>query len=180
MREAFGDFGVDDADTFYRAVNRVHRGFIRTEADEVQYNLHINLRFDLETALIAGDLSTDDLEAAWNDRFRSDFGYAVDRAANGVLQDVHWSVGLFGYFPTYSLGNVYAGCLYQAMRGAVPDLEVHLSRGDLGGVTTWLRAQVQVHGGRFAPAEVIARACGGAQPTAGPLLDYLEEKFGEL
>ncbi|MEQ8902316.1 MAG: carboxypeptidase M32 [Roseovarius sp.] len=180
MRDTFGDFGVDDAETFYRAVNRVHRGFIRTEADEVQYNLHIMLRFDLEKALIAGDLSTDDLEAAWNDRFEADFGYAVDRASNGVLQDVHWSVGLFGYFPTYSLGNVYAGCLYQAMRGAVPDLEVHLSRGDLGGATSWLRAQVQRHGGRFAPAEVIGRACGGAEPTAGPLLEYLEEKFGRL
>ena len=180
MRDTFGDFGVSDADTFYRAVNRVHRGYIRTEADEVQYNLHIMLRFDLEKALIAGDLSTDDLEAAWNDRFKADFGYAVDRASNGVLQDVHWSVGLFGYFPTYSLGNVYAGCLYRAMRGAVPDLEVHLSRGDLGAATSWLRSQVQVHGGRFAPAEVIGRACGGAEPTAGPLLDYLEEKFGGL
>ena len=180
MRDTFGDFGVSDADTFYRAVNRVHRGYIRTEADEVQYNLHIMLRFDLEKALIVGDLSTDDLEAAWNDRFKADFGYAVDRASNGVLQDVHWSVGLFGYFPTYSLGNVYAGCLYRAMRGAVPDLEVHLSRGDLGAATSWLRSQVQVHGGRFAPAEVIGRACGGAEPTAGPLLDYLEEKFGGL
>ncbi|HMB14628.1 MAG TPA: carboxypeptidase M32 [Roseovarius sp.] len=180
MRDTFGDFGLSDADTFYRAVNRVHRGYIRTEADEVQYNLHIMLRFDLEKALIAGDLSTDDLEAAWNDRFKADFGYAVDRASNGVLQDVHWSVGLFGYFPTYSLGNVYAGCLYRAMRGAVPDLEVHLSRGDLGAATSWLRSQVQVHGGRFAPAEVIGRACGGAEPTAGPLLDYLEEKFGGL
>jgi carboxypeptidase Taq len=180
MLDTFGDFGVEDAETFYRAVNRVHRGFIRTEADEVQYNLHIMLRFDLEKALIAGDLSTDDLEAAWNDRFQADFGYAVDRASNGVLQDVHWSVGLFGYFPTYSLGNVYAGCLFQAMRGAVPDLEVHLSRGDLGGATSWLRSKVQVHGGRFAPAEVIRRACCGAEPTAGPLLDYLEEKFGGL
>src|SRR6056297_3274350 len=180
MRDVFGDFGVGNEDAFYALVNRVHRGYIRTEADEVQYNLHIMLRFDLEKALIAGDLSTDDLEAAWNDRFKADFGYAVDRASNGVLQDVHWSVGLFGYFPTYSLGNVYAGCLYRAMRGAVPDLEVHLSRGDLGGATSWLRSNVQVHGGRFAPAEVIARACGGAEPTAGPLLDYLEEKFGGL
>ena len=180
MRETFGEFGVDDAETFYRAVNRVHRGYIRTEADEVQYNLHIMLRFDLEKALIAGDLSTDDLEVAWNDRFKADFGYAVDRASNGVLQDVHWSVGLFGYFPTYSLGNVYAGCLYRAMRGAVPDLEVHLSHGDLGAATSWLRSQVQMHGGRFAPAEVIGRACGGAEPTADPLLEYLEEKFGGL
>jgi carboxypeptidase Taq len=180
MQKAFGDFGIHDADSFHRAVNRVHPGFIRTEADEVQYNLHVMLRFDLEKALIAGDLDAGDLEAAWNDRFAADFGTPVDRASNGVLQDVHWSVGLFGYFPTYALGNVYAGCLYRAMRGAVPDLEVSLSRGDLRGATDWLRSRVQVHGGRYTPAEVIARACGGAEPTAGPLLDYLEEKFTDL
>jgi len=180
MQKTFGDFGIADADSFHRAVNRVHPGHIRTEADEVQYNLHVMLRFDLEKALIAGDLDAGDLEGAWNDRFAADFGYKVDRASNGVLQDVHWSVGLFGYFPTYALGNVYAGCLYRAMRGAVPDLEVSLSRGDLRGATDWLRSQVQCHGGRYAPSEVIARACGGADPTAGPLLDYLEEKFTDL
>ena len=180
MRATFGDFGVNDADSFHRAVNRVHPGHIRTESDEVQYNLHVMLRFDLEKALIAGELDAPDLEAAWNDRFAADFGYPVDRASNGVLQDVHWSVGLFGYFPTYALGNVYAGCLYRAMRGAVPDLEVSLSRGDLRGATDWLRTQVQCHGGRYTPAEVITRACGGAAPTAAPLLDYLEEKFAAL
>ena len=99
---------------FYGAVNRVQSGFIRTEADEVHYNLHIMMRFDLERALIRGELEVDDLEAAWNARFLSDFGVAVDRPAHGVLQDVHWSVGLFGYFPTYTLGNVYAGCLHGA------------------------------------------------------------------
>ncbi|MEI4234029.1 carboxypeptidase M32 [Roseovarius sp. D22-M7] len=180
MRATFGDFGVRDAETFHRAVNRVHPGHIRTEADEVQYNLHIMLRFDLEKALIAGDLDTGDLEAAWNDRFAADFGYNVNRASNGVLQDVHWSVGLFGYFPTYALGNVYAGCLYRAMRGAVPDLEVNLSRGDPKGATAWLQSRVQQHGGRYEPSDLIARACGGATPTAGPLLDYLEEKFATL
>jgi len=180
MREAFGAFGVADAETFHRAVNRVHRGYIRTEADEVQYNLHVMLRFDLEKALIAGDLGVNDLEAAWNDRFAADFGYAVDRASNGVLQDVHWSVGLFGYFPTYALGNVYAGCLYRALQGAVPGLQDDLARGAPEAATGWLRSQVQVHGGRFAPAEVIARACGGETPTAAPLLDYLDEKFGGM
>ncbi len=109
MRDAFGDFGIADAEAFYATVNRVQHGFIRTEADEVQYNLHVLLRFDLERALIAGDLAVADLEEAWNDRFAADFGYAVDKPSNGVLQDVHWSVGLFGYFPTYTLGNVYAG-----------------------------------------------------------------------
>ncbi|VVT25885.1 Thermostable carboxypeptidase 1 [Roseovarius sp. EC-HK134] len=179
MRDGFGDFGIADEETFYRAVNRVHRGYIRTEADEVQYNLHVMLRYDLERALIAGDLSVADLEAAWNDRFAADFGYAVDCASHGVLQDVHWSVGLFGYFPTYSLGNLYAGCLFEALQAAVPGLGAQLARGELAEATTWLRGAVQRHGGLFEPAEVIARACGAA-PTAGPLLDYLDRKFGDL
>ncbi|MGX0975398.1 carboxypeptidase Taq [Roseovarius sp. MBR-51] len=177
MRDAFGAFGIADEDGFYRAVNRVHRGYIRTEADEVQYNLHVMLRYDLERALMAGDLAVTDLEAAWNDRFAADFGTPVDRASNGVLQDVHWSVGLFGYFPTYSLGNVYAGCLHAALRDAVPGLDAQLAQGDLQEATAWLRDTVQQHGGLYEPAEVIARACGAA-PQAEPLLAYLEEKFG--
>jgi carboxypeptidase Taq len=119
MREVFGEFGIADAEGFYQAVNRVHPGYIRTEADEVHYNLHVMMRFDLERALIKGDLQVEDLEAAWNDRFRADFGVAVDRPSNGMLQDVHWSCGLFGYFPTYTLGNVYAGCLVKALRAEV-------------------------------------------------------------
>jgi len=176
MREAFGDLGVADPVEFYAAVNRVSRGFIRTEADEVQYNLHIMLRFDLERALIAGDLSVGDLEAAWNDRFEADFGYPVDRPDHGVLQDVHWSVGLFGYFPTYSIGNVYAGCLFQALQRAVPELESQLRQGDLSCATAWLRENVQQHGGLFEPRDVITRACG-SEPSADPLMTYLEEKF---
>ncbi len=179
MRESFGDIGVDSADAFYAAVNRVHNGFIRTEADEIQYNLHIMLRFDLERALMSGDLQVGDLEAAWNDRFAADFGYAVDTPSNGCLQDVHWSVGLFGYFPTYSLGNVYAGCLFQALGEALPDLEAQLAQGDPGPATRWLRENLQRHGGLYAPREVIERASGQA-PGPDPLLRYLEEKFGAL
>ncbi len=179
MRDAFGDFGVADEEAFYAVVNRVENGFIRTEADEVQYNLHVLLRFDLERALIARDIEVDDLEAAWNERFEADFGYAVDKASNGVLQDVHWSVGLFGYFPTYSLGNVYAGCLHEAMRAALPDLDATLSKGDTSQATTWLRENVQQHGGLYAPREVIERACGTA-PSEAPLLSYLEAKFGGI
>jgi carboxypeptidase Taq len=179
MRDVFGDFGIADEETFYRAVNRVHDGFIRTEADEVQYNLHVLLRFDLEQALMRGDLQVGDLEAAWNDRFLADFGFAVDRPSHGVLQDVHWSVGLFGYFPTYSLGNVYAGCLHQEMRTAIPDLDDDLARGITSRATGWLRAAVQVHGGLYEPVELIAGAVGFA-PDGGPLLDYLETKFGGI
>lgn len=179
MRDRFGEFGIDSPQAFYAAVNRVQPGFIRTEADEVHYNLHVMMRFDLERALIRGDLAVPDLEAAWNERFAADFGVAVDRPAHGLLQDVHWSCGLFGYFPTYTLGNVYAGCLHQALRDAVPDLDDRLARGEAAAATGWLRENVQRHGGLYEPREVIARACG-FDPHEGPLLDYLDAKFGAL
>lgn len=179
MRAAFGDFGIADEDAFYGTVNHVSNGYIRTEADELQYNLHVLLRFDLERALMSGDLHVADLEAAWNDRFMADFGFAVDKASNGVLQDVHWSVGLFGYFPTYSLGNVFAGCLHDAMRRDLPDLDSHLSQGDVAPATRWLAQHVQQFGGLYEPAEVIARATGAA-PSEGPLLGYLKTKFSDI
>ncbi|WP_415183916.1 carboxypeptidase M32 [Phaeovulum sp.] len=176
MTEAFGDLGLPDAAAFHATVNRVTPGFIRTESDEVQYNLHIMLRFDLERALIAGKLEVNDLEEAWNTRFLSDFGVAVPRPSQGVLQDVHWAVGLFGYFPTYTLGNVYAGCLNQAMRAAVPGIDESLAKGDASPATDWLRENLQRHGGLYKPAKMIEMACG-FQPTEAPLLDYLEAKF---
>lgn len=179
MKGAFGAFGITDQDAFFKAVNRLQNGFIRTEADEVQYNLHVLLRFDLERALISGDLQPADLEAAWNDRFASDFGFAVEKPSQGCLQDVHWSEGLFGYFPTYTLGNVYAGCLHAALRRDVPGLDAALAEGDTAPATTWLREKVQRHGGLMEPREVITQACGAA-PTEGPLLDYLEAKFGAI
>ncbi|MCZ4260158.1 carboxypeptidase M32 [Limimaricola sp. G21655-S1] len=179
MRDSFGNIGIDDPMEFARALNRVSNGYIRTEADEVQYNLHVLMRFDLERALMSGDLNVGNLEAAWNDRFAADFGFAVDKPSNGCLQDVHWSVGLMGYFPTYSLGNVYAGCLHAALRADRPELEAELARGDLSGATTWLRDKVQRHGALMSPRETIQAACG-AVPSEAPLLDYLETKFGAL
>lgn len=179
MQAQFGDMGVAGAEDFYGAVNRVRSGFIRTEADEIHYNLHIMMRFDLERALVTGDLAVRDLEGAWNDRFKADLGVVVDRPSHGMLQDVHWSVGLFGYFPTYSLGNVYAGCLHKALRAANPDLDAQLAQGDTQAATGWLRDKVQQHGGLYSPRETVARACG-FDPTEAPLLDYLEAKFRDL
>lgn len=179
MEQEFGALSVADADGFYAAANRVNTGYIRTEADEVQYNLHIMLRFDLERALIRGALEANDLEEAWNTRFEADFGYQVDKPANGVLQDVHWSVGLFGYFPTYALGNIYAGCLYQTLRADLPDLDAQLSAGDTSAATGWLKARLQKFGALRAPRQTIANACG-FDPDEGPLMDYLEAKFSEL
>jgi carboxypeptidase Taq len=180
MRDTFGDFGVTDEDTFYRTVNKLRQGYIRTEADEVQYNLHVLLRFDLEQALISGDLSVDDLEAAWNDRFAADFGFAVDKPSNGVLQDVHWSVGLFGYFATYSLGNVYAGCLNEAMRADLPNLDEALAQGDPTSATEWLNEALQRHGALREPRATIAHACSGVDPSEERLLMYLEDKFSKF
>ena len=179
MVDRFGPLSVTGPEDFARAVNRVTRGYIRTEADEVHYNLHIMLRFDLERALIAGDLRPEDLEAAWNDRFAADFGVAVDRPSHGVLQDVHWPVGLFGYFPTYSLGNVYAGCLNAAMRAALPDLDDHLSRGDVAPALGWLSERLQRHGGLRPPRQTIEHATG-TEIGEGPLLDYLASKYTAL
>lgn len=179
MSDAFDGLNIRDADAFFGTVNRVAPGFIRTESDEVQYNLHIMLRFDLERDLIAGRLDTEDLVEAWNARFLRDFGIAVDRPANGVLQDVHWSVGLFGYFPTYALGNVYAGCLNAALGAAVPDHDEALARGDAGPGVEWLRENVQRHGGLKPPRRLIEEATG-APITPEPLLDYLEDKFAGI
>lgn len=179
MRASFGDFGIQNADEFYATVNSVQNGYIRTEADELQYNLHVMLRFDLERALMSGDLAVADLEGAWNARFEADFGYAVDKPSNGCLQDVHWSVGLFGYFPTYSLGNVYSGCLYDALTHDVPDLDTQLSRGDTSAATEWLRGHLQQYGGLRSPRATIEHATG-TTPDHAPLIAYLERKFGDL
>jgi len=175
----FGDFGISDADGFHATMNRVGRGFIRTEADELQYNLHIMMRFDLEREMISGKLEVENLPDAWNERFRADFGFGVEKPSDGCLQDVHWAVGLFGYFPTYTLGNVYAGCLYHAMQEAVPELDSALARGDTSPASEWLRTNLQVHGGLREPKETVAHACG-FEPSESPLLSYLEEKFGEI
>ena len=179
MKQSFGDFGIQTPDNFYKAVNSVGNGFIRTEADEVQYNLHVLLRFDLERALVSGDLQVKDLEAAWNDRFYSDFGYQVESASQGCLQDVHWSVGLFGYFPTYSLGNVYAGCLYETLRENCPTLDNDLSVGNLAPATDWLRSSLQCHGALKLPRKTISDACA-FEPSEQPLLAYLQKKFSDI
>jgi carboxypeptidase Taq len=179
MLGLFGDFGIKNADDFYKCVNGIRNGFIRTEADEVQYNLHIMLRFELEKALINDDLRAEDLEAAWNEAFLRDFGFPVDSASNGVLQDVHWSVGLFGYFPTYSLGNIYAGCLHKAMRADLPNLDNAFEYGNVSDAIDWLKENVQKYGGLRTPEATISHAIGG-QPDEEPLLQYLEEKFGDI
>ncbi len=157
-------------------MNRVQPGYIRTEADEVHYNLHVMLRFDLERALVAGELARAIWRRPGTSALRRTSAWRSTSPRNGMLQDVHWSIGLFGYFPTYTLGNVYAGCLHQSLQAAVPERRTSLAQGEARPATDWLRTQLQCHGGLCPPAETVAHACGFA-PTEGPLLDYLETKF---
>ena len=179
MRDAFAELNVTSPQGLYEAVNRVSTGFIRTEAVEVHYNLHILLRFELERDLIAGDLNVGDVEAEWNRRFERDFGRVVPDAANGVLQDVHWSLGVFGYFPTYSLGNIYAAQQFARMHEDIPDLETHIANGDIKPLADWVGKKVHGPGNLLPPSELMEKVTG-AKADSAALLGYLEAKFGEM
>lgn len=179
LKQELGDFGIIDAHTLYCCCNSVSDGFIRTMADEVQYNLHILLRFDLERALVSGDLEVGDLEVAWNERFLGDFGVAVDKPSNGMLQDTHWASGSFGYFPTYTLGNIYSACLHARLIQDLPELDRDLRRGDPTSAVAWMQEKVHRHGASLQPLEII-QAATGETVSEMPLLDYLRDKFGEI
>ncbi len=179
MRDEMGEFGLKDGEELYRAANRVGASFIRTEADELHYNLHILMRFELERALIHDDLQVADLESAWNGTFKRDFGVDVPDAAHGVLQDVHWPVGLFGYFPTYSLGNIYAGELFAKMQDVMPTLDDDFSEGNTSNALAWLGENIHQKAHLSAPEQIIADAVGHT-PTEKPLMAYLERKFTDL
>ena len=175
-REVLGEKlrGVD-AGTVYRVANVVEPHFIRVESDEVTYNLHIMLRFDLERAMIAGDLLPKDLPGVWNERMRKDLGLTVKEDRLGCLQDIHWSMGAVGYFATYSLGNIYAAQLWEAMGRAIPDREAQISRGEFGGILGWLRERVHEHGRRYAPEDLCERATG-SRLSSDALMRHLESK----
>lgn len=166
-----------DLDTFCFAVNRVAPGMIRVDADEVTYNLHILLRFELELALMRQELCVDDLPDAWNEKMTALLGICPENYAQGVLQDVHWSAGLFGYFPTYTLGNLYAAQLFHAAANTLGDLEASFAEGDFTLLLDWLRATIHAQGRSLSPRELI-RAATGAEPDPWPLITYLESKYG--
>jgi len=166
-------------DDFYAAINRVEPSFIRVEADEVTYNLHVMLRFELELGLMGGDLAVRDLPAAWNDAMADMLGLTPPNDALGVLQDVHWSIGLFGYFPTYALGNLMSVQLFDAATAAHPELPREIRAGRFANLLGWLRENVHRHGARYLPDELLKRATG-AELDAAPYLGYLRRKYGAL
>lgn len=165
-----------DVDTVFRGLNLVRPNLVRIESDEATYNLHIMLRFDLERAMLRGDLPVSELPGVWNERMKADLGLDVPDDRLGVLQDIHWSMGAIGYFPTYTLGNLYAAQLWDAIGAALPGLEDELRRGEFGGLLGWLREHVHVHGRRYTAPELCQRATG--RPLSHePLLRYLEGKL---
>lgn len=168
-----------DVETFWKAVNRVERTFIRVEADEVTYNLHVILRFQIERALLRGELDVKDVDAAWNEKTRTLLGLTVQRAADGALQDVHWAWGDFGYFPTYTLGNLYGASLFAAAQRALPNLWVDVERGDCSALLRWLRATVHHAGYRWSTEALIEKVTGRGL-VVDDFAAYVRQKYGAL
>ena len=166
-------FGVED---LYKATNRVERSYIRVEADEATYNLHVMLRFGIERALVRGDLSVADLPGAWNERFKKMLGVEVPDDRRGCLQDVHWSFGLIGYFPTYTLGNLYAAQFWKKINEGISDLESQMVQGEFGALLAWLRTNIHAHGERYRAGE-LCELITGSSLSPEPLMAHLDGKL---
>ncbi len=174
--DSLHDVSLDD---FYFAINDVRASFIRIEADETTYNLHIILRFELERALVAGDLPPAEVPGVWNEQFRKSFNLSPPNDAQGCLQDIHWSAGLFGYFPTYSLGNLYSAQIMDQARNELGDLDGRFGRGDYGALKVWLNDKIHRHGQRYRAPDLCRRVTG--RPLSPePLLRHLRGKYGPL
>lgn len=166
-------------DEIHGAANWVEPSFIRVEADEATYNLHIMLRFQLERELISGRLAVADLPAAWNKTFKDYLGLDVPDDRRGCLQDVHWSFGLVGYFPTYTLGNLFAAQLWEKINADIPDLNERMTRGDFAPLKAWLNTHIHAHGRRYRAAELCQRITGRPL-SADPLVNHLNSKLAPL
>jgi carboxypeptidase Taq len=173
FQDALG--AVDEA-AFVRAISAIQPGLIRGDADEVTYGLHIILRFELEQELLAGSVAVHDLPELWNTRMKEYLGVDVPDDAHGVLQDMHWSIGFIGYFPTYQLGNVISVQIWDCARAELGDLEAEFARGEFQPLREWLREQIYRHGSKYPPRELLRRVTGSALDPE-PYLRYLRTKF---
>ncbi len=171
--------GNVDLDTFYKAINRVAPSFIRVEADEATYNLHIMLRFELETELLAAKIKVADLPEEWNDRFEALFGIAPPNDAQGVLQDIHWSSGLIGYFPAYALGNLLSAQYYNRAVGDNPSIPQDIGNGKFDALLSWLNQNIHQHGRKFT-ADELTRRITGEPIQSRNYLKYLQQKYSEI
>jgi len=173
---SLGDVALDD---WVFVINTVEPSLIRVEADEVTYGLHIMLRFGLERKMLQKEIAVQDVPEAWNAGMKELLGIVPPDDARGCLQDIHWSMGIFGYFPTYALGNLYAAQFFAAAKRAMPDLEEQLARGELQPLREWLRANIHCHGKRYRANELI-KVVSGSELSHRPFIDYLHAKFKPL
>jgi carboxypeptidase Taq len=180
LQQVFPDqLGAVPLERFHAAVNRVHPSLIRVEADELTYNLHIMIRYEIERALIEEGLDVGELPALWNQKMRDSLGIEPKDDATGVLQDVHWSMGAIGYFPTYTLGNLYAAQFYNQARMEIADLEDHIAAGRLTVLTNWLNQKIHRWGRTFTADHLVRRVTGGTL-SPEPFLAYVEQKYAQL
>ena len=168
-----------DLETVYGGANIVKPDFIRVEADELSYNMHIMIRFEIERAMMRGDLSVSDIPGVWNQKYKEYLDLDVPDDRRGCLQDVHWSGGSIGYFPTYTLGNLYAAQLFETALEAMPDLHDQFEKGEFGDLKRWLNKNIHSHGERYRAPD-LCRHVTGKPLTAEPLLRYLERKLRPL
>ena len=180
LQELFpAQLGNVSVDAFYKGINKVQPSLIRIEADEATYNLHIMLRLELEIALIEGSLPVKDLPEAWNARMREYLGVTPPSDKNGVLQDIHWSGGMVGYFSTYALGNLISAQLWDRLNQDIPDLAEQIRQGEFSSLLGWLRANIHRHGSKYKPQELVQRVTGSRIDPA-PYLRYLTDKFSKI
>jgi carboxypeptidase Taq len=180
LQEYFpSQLGETDLNAFYRMINKVERSLIRVEADEATYDLHIMLRFELEVSLMNGSLAVKDLPEAWNKKFEEFLGITPPNDAKGVLQDVHWSMGLFGYFPTYALGNLIAAQLWNKINLDIPEIEKKITKAEFSDLLDWLQEHIHRHGAKYNPLDLLKQATG-QDLDAEPYLQYIEGKFGDI
>jgi len=180
VQEVFPEqFGSVDVDEFYRAVNKIQPSLIRVDADQVTYNMHVILRFELEQEMLDGSIALRELPDAWGAKMQEYLGIDVPEDRLGVLQDMHWSGGAIGYFPTYSLGNVMSLQIWERIREELPDLDSQFEDGEFGVLRDWLRENLHRYGRKFTPQETLVRAAG-APLDPGPYIRYLKQKVAEL
>jgi carboxypeptidase Taq len=166
-------------DHFLRSINKVEPSLIRTEADELTYHFHIMIRYELEKALISGNIKTADIPACWNEYFKSMLDLKVPDDVRGCLQDVHWSHGSFGYFATYSLGSLYAAQFYHSMLSQLPDADEKISKGDVSPLMNWLKENIFDHGRFFTSSEICRRATG-KELDSSYFIDYVSVKMSQI
>ncbi|HEV8460764.1 MAG TPA: carboxypeptidase M32, partial [Gaiellaceae bacterium] len=169
-----------DVDRLYREVNAVEPSLIRVEADEATYNLHIILRFELEQAMLAGDFDLAQLPEEWNSRMYDYLGIEVPNDTLGVLQDVHWSGGSIGYFPTYALGNLISAQIWEKITADVPDIYDGFEQGEFGPLRDWLREHLHRHGRKYTPSETLEKVVGTPEIDPEPYVRYLRQKLAGI